>query len=127
MTTQQKLQKLIEAAIDGGWKQMHIGKYAGMTHDLISGELVTVWEHKGLETKWSVMSKWSVMAVIFNHEFNKALWGEGERPPCLCDYEDWMCEEIQHNTNAWQYHLQRAVINENPIDYMYDNLPEDKK
>jgi hypothetical protein len=46
--------------------------------------------------------------VIFSHEFARALFGEGHH------------EDDEYQPYNWTYHLQQAVISDNPIKYMYE-------
>ena len=59
-------------------------------------------------------------AIIFDHEFAKAFWGrkvidndfadeEGCSDPYVCDL---------HCGEAWEYHLQRMVISDDPLKYL---------
>lgn len=48
--------------------------------------------------------------LLFNHDFAKAIWGE-ENPTFvkITFYKD------------WKYHLQQAVISEDPLEYYWEN------
>lgn len=100
MTNQQILEKAIQKAIDGGWKDgQAIGVY-------------TLEKNKrGTYGLRSVSDGWiNVEAVIFNHDFAKALWGE-----TTMDWHHWP-------TREWQYHLQQMVIADDPIKYLGEYL-----
>lgn len=66
--------------------------------------------------------------IIFNHDFAKALWGEKypkvELPP-QPDYVD-IDEEDTYSLGAlvphWQFHLQRMVVADDPIEYLESAL-----
>lgn len=51
-----------------------------------------------------------VYAIIFNHDFAKALWG-GEIQVVPAD---------PYTRVNWKYHLQQMVIADDPIDYAYE-------
>ncbi len=54
-------------------------------------------------------------AILYNHDFARALFGEEERDDCpACGYDAFYCAPI------WQWHLSRAVVSDNPIDYIYE-------
>lgn len=104
MSNQEILTKAIQKAIDGGWDVDPLEA---------EGYMVIISEFYGYRL---------ANGFLLSHDFAKALWGEGARPVCLCDYEDWICDEVRHNTNAWQYHLQQMVIADDPIKYLGENI-----
>lgn len=105
-TNQQILEKAIQKAIDGGWKEIanfkdHIRQY------------VELLESTGTEG-----------ALMFNHDFAKALW-----PGTDTVYQ----AEIYNSPNdgdrgfddactLWEYHLREMVIADDPIKYLGDHL-----
>jgi hypothetical protein len=65
--------------------------------------------------------------VIFNHDFARALFGNAGM--VLIETGEWITKkENDNHRNQWvigslscfQYHLQQAVISDNPIKYMYE-------
>lgn len=80
-------------------------------------------------------SEWYV-SVIFNRSFAKALFGEEEKktflfktnPPIFDAREDLAVgEEVtweRYKLPAWQYHLQRMVIEPEPLKYLERFLEE---
>ena len=48
-----------------------------------------------------------VYSILFSHDFAKAFFGE----------EHWL-----YGKRPWQYHLQQAVVSDDPIEYYYKNL-----
>lgn len=77
------------------------------------------WDFLASERVWPV--------VIFSHDFARALFGEAEM--VLTESGDWITkvenESVRHQwcigtLLAFQYHLQQAVIADNPIKYMYE-------
>lgn len=61
----------------------------------------------------SISPQFSILDVIYDKSFGKALWGE-------CD--TWFTGEgILVPKNGWQYHFQRMIINNSPFDYLLEN------
>lgn len=59
--------------------------------------------------------KFKTNALIFNHDFAKALWGEkAHDEPNISKTEYWLY--------AWQYHLQQVVIADDPIKYLGEHM-----
>lgn len=93
MTPDEKLRALVERAGSNGWLDAN----------------TALNELKGMP-EWSVSNQTPfVVAVIFNHDFARALFGE---------------DIVQSTTRLEEYRryelvLMQAVISDNPIDYMY--------
>jgi len=51
-------------------------------------------------------------AYIFSHDFAKAFWGEGTI------HYGGKPENAVFHTCAWQYHLGKMVLEENPLQYL---------
>lgn len=115
VTTTDKLQKLIERAINKGWDVSHKFKI-----DDDSFEDITIINITFLgDGKWAEW-KPQINTLIFNHDFARALFGE---------HTETMM--VQNNTlnvhqvidmDGWRYHLQQAVVSKDPIDYMYEQV-----
>ena len=99
MTNKEILEKAIQKAIDGGWDS---------------------------KTDWDVDN--CPYGLIFNHNFAKALWGDGF---VLEEYwVDRMAEYGRGNVlsswqmgpERWVYNLQRMIIAEDPIKYLGENI-----
>lgn len=137
MTNKEILEKAIKLAIDGG---------LGWTNPVVDtgDELGSI--HSGLMCRFND-ELMNVESVIFNHDFAKALWGEEHKPFALIwarlsdkdallpyfnptvpkdDPKQVMWAVENHQILAWQWHLQRMVVAEDPIKYLGDNLPGDK-
>lgn len=122
MTQAEKLEALVQKAIDGGWKGRH-------------GILPKNWDipfYRELTIK-NLFELDSYMLIIFSHEFARALFG----------YED---ITYQLPPNAWpdncfkiseslkwkftmpadDFQRSQAVISEDPIGYMYDAMFNEK-
>jgi hypothetical protein len=60
-----------------------------------------------------------IAEILYNQDFANALWGE-----CTT----WV--KSKHGTvdhiplNGWQYHLQKMVITDNPLNYLAKHLPK---
>ena len=120
MMNQEILEKAIQAAIDGGFKpwfpltdeQLPRNESIEIDGDGIYKHVFTN------DDDYSELIETSE-AIIFNHDFAKALWGEelyyGSR------------DKYPHSPTAirtYQYHLQQMVIEEDPIKYLGKNLPK---
>ena len=129
MSRQQILEKAIQKAIDGGWKN----KYYSIPYKLKMYkryDMIRAEYKKGADNPdgWLWYDR-DVNSIIFNHDFAKALWG-GEKAKYYVEYvagdkvPKWI-EEIDGawvEVCAWQYHLQQMVISEDPIKYLEENL-----
>lgn len=101
MTQAEKLERLIQRAIDGGWEP----------EDWVQGPQHLV---------QSLFQLDKVNTVIFNHEFARALFGEF--PVFIADEDiakDTLGRVTMSGLVEWQHHLQSAVISPDPISYMY--------
>ena len=111
MTSAQKLEALIEKAVENGWAYwLHEGvatfEIRSPTDMLEPLVRVRLGKHSQ-QVNYQV----NYQQIIFNHGFARALFGEeqiGDKYP--------MCE---HRKVAWRHHLQKAVISDDPIRYMY--------
>lgn len=107
MTNKQKLEALIQKAIDNGFPNKD-----GFTIDNF-GRVYAWFPSLEDKTNW-----YRPESIVFNHEFAKALFGEG-----LVDKED--IDHVTAGMSNFEYHLQQAVINEDPISYMYETVFND--
>ena len=125
MTNQDKFKKVIEYAVERGWKE---GETA-------SGELVEVGSFYGelFYEKWDGgdgILQVPVEKFIFSRDFAKAVFGkkpywffsvkdsQKESHPSFKSIKSWKTSRWGGMEN-YQYHLQKAVISEDPIDYYY--------
>lgn len=97
MTHAEILEKAIQKAIDGGWKADAVG-------------MVTIIPKGWLEHD-------HYKAIIFNHDFAKALWGINSEP-----ISSDISKDSELIKSIWQYHLQQMVIADDPVKYLGDNL-----
>lgn len=111
MTHQQILEKAIQKAIDGGFKPWFVSE-ALETSWRVSSSLYIIEEFFKLKKKYR---HFNYQAIIFNHDFVKALWpDDGKR-----------FETPDGVVKDWHYHLQLMVIAEDPIKYLGQNLSTD--
>lgn len=100
-----------------------------MTSQEILQKALTKAEENGYRIKFSqrynldgYMHLRKFYAVIFNHEFAKALWGERQVDTGYVEihglsgegYADTSCI----TTESWKFHLQQMVLEENPLEYL---------
>jgi hypothetical protein len=118
MTRVKKLEALIQKAIDGGWDfdgllaPMDPGKYEVIAP--FGGDYLRI-----KTTSWSGEESFeNINAVIYSKNLAKALWGNGEIS--ICGNSAPFDDVVTGREVAWQYHLQQAVIAEDPISYMYE-------
>ena len=113
LTDKEILEKVLQKAIDGGYDHIPY----------------SVTEH----ADFLIESK-ALPLIIYRHDFAKALWGDekivmteyrNEVMPVdplrtTMDTQDTMPRTYRYYN--WQYHLQRMVISDNPIQYLKDNI-----
>lgn len=97
MTQSEKLQSLLQKAVDNGWDEFgHKGVYKiAHYYPTIYGTIYVCTPYTDKHTYKEFRTQ-SSSQIIFNHDFAKALFGED-----------------------WKIHIQKAVISEVPIDYLY--------
>lgn len=61
---------------------------------------------------------WSYRAILFNHDFAKALWGD--KLVCYCKTKVGHCEESY--IPIYKFHLMEMAILENPIFYLKEYI-----
>lgn len=113
MTSQEILTKAIQKAIDGGWDSKvpldDTAQVVLIANDCVSLKYISEGGALSYSTTFS----------IFNHEFAKALWGEDHRT-------NLKLLKGERPLNNWEYELANMVIAIDPIQYLADNMPEDK-
>lgn len=111
MTNEEILEKAIEKAIKGGIPSS--GGYKKMIEDGMIVMLVVMGAYYN---------------TIFSHDFAKAFWGNWE-----CIYRKLMgvvpipfedATQRGSGVRIWQYHLQRMVLEEEPLKYLEKFLEE---
>ena len=112
MTDKEILEKAIQKAIDGGWKTsvgFRLVEPPGINTFLIE------WSLADDEEEYKLYEPYE--AVIYNHQFAKALWNTPRFAPAGSIHF-----ETRDGLSEWQYHLREMVISPDPIQYLKDNL-----
>ena len=110
MTQEDKIKKIIEKAVENGWE--HLGFSIALKKQK-RGEVDLGWT----EENWiRYISNEEYYKTVFSHSFAKAIWGESY----FKDFSGNFGKPGEFIT--WQYHLQKAVISDDPIDYYYKNM-----
>lgn len=110
MTQLQKLDALIQKAMDSGWSTETV------TKESFSG-LISV---SYMDAKVDLKSGYTILShltTIFNHEFAKSLWREAW-PGSEKTNLNYRGEPMKR----WQYNLAQMVLADNPIDYLYKSV-----
>lgn len=117
------LERVIQKAIDGGWK----GAYPEQSdvdisilwHELNNWEVIKIWFRSIVGD-----STWDVQRLIFSNDFAKALWGEEEIAVESGNNIPMYGKRLSliQKIPCWQYHLQNMVIADDPIKYLKENI-----
>lgn len=110
MTDARKLEALIQRAIEGGWDVPIGAKFVRLVPPFEDYIEFTSEHQKEYHE--------SVYAVLFQHSFARALFGEDQL--FREEHEDDPDIPFVFLGLRWQYHIQQAVISPNPIAYMYE-------
>lgn len=103
MDNKQILEKAIQKAIDGGWDENTVD-----------------WVFQGEPTFEAYNYPFE---YIFNHDFAKSLWGDGEVFIATEDVKkDELGTFVLSPLVEWQHRLQQMVIAEDPIKYLGDYI-----
>jgi len=105
------MEDIIQKAIDGGYEFRYEGD--DWTYD---------GEHLFIRVDYTEYT--NLEAIIFDHSFLQAYFGEETRKIATYDYED--CEggmnmEDFEDVPAWQWHAQQLVLSDDRIQYLRDN------
>lgn len=105
MTPSEKLQKVIERAIQGGWVKFD---------DTVEGVF---------DEAMCRMQKYARIGLLFDRSFAKAFFGETEEP-----FEANSIEDVEKNwvltgyAPLWEFHLMKAALSKDPLDYYFNHL-----
>lgn len=129
MTNEEILQKAIEKAEKNGWDCFGYKSVFDPTNDPYIrfkyihtngsfGLSIILWkEDQDGRDGYS----WSLKDIIFYHDFAKAFWGVLPHN-IIGAYESRECTECKaydpQTDKCWQHHLQKMVIEEDPIKYL---------
>lgn len=145
MTNTEILTKAIQKAIDGGWEGLLRNGGSNKTgcYHYPDGTQLLKWRWEEKERVFSDgeydgYESINVEAIIFNHDFAKALWGEKWLPITegvqdggqytdfrhqrTHDWQEMLFSTWDYVMPAWAYHLCQMVIAEDPIKYLGEHL-----
>lgn len=123
MSNREILEKAIQKAIDGGWKEPN-GNTLRVDDEGYIYSLVNFSEkHEGFR---AYGAQFGLEKLIFSHDFAKALWGEEAE---LKDVQYTLELSDGEVTTPiyrlamplWKWHLQQMVIDDDPIKYLGEN------
>lgn len=109
MNKQQKLQSLIELAVERGWIPEIAKGRNSYQEDLINDPIL-----KKLDK-----------SILFNHDFAKTLFGEWKEGTITFNKKKNQYETKQDPILGWQYHLQQAVLSDDIIEYYWSNKKDE--
>lgn len=128
MTSQLILEKAIQKAIESGWLPYFANFDSNMTKD----NIVIRYPKGATSVNFDYTMSGHVVGVggynlepysiIFNHDFAKALWGEGAVDSNGNVSQIEVGDERVIYKPIYLWHLQRMVIAENPLEYLKENL-----
>lgn len=136
MTNKEMFKAAIEKALKDGWsfpEQAEVEKWAVIGEWPTSYLSVFYWhrDHNLMDGDHTYERKYSINDIIFNHNFAKALFGDG-------DYYQthdgrWMRDhpkDSHTHLKGWQLNLQRMALEEDALnyigrflDYLSDKIP----
>ncbi len=149
MTRRDKLTKLIDLAVENGYKKDGFLSVKSLSdhylekkylHDIYGKRkhVVTTREKADRLAKKVVVTETSGnQTILFSHEFSKAIFGRKWHSteinpfslPVVAEFgiENKVMLEVSDPAivwfigERWQYHLQQAVISEDPLEYYWKN------
>jgi len=115
---QEILTNAINVAIARGWKLPKYGYKVWSPVSLLEPLVI-------IHTDYDMEVQFNNQAIIFNHDFAKALWGD--LPEIAYQYHKSIFRKddqliISGARLRWQYHLQQMVIADDPIKYLGENI-----
>ena len=133
LTNSEVLQKVIDKSIANG----HFKPYIGEGDTLVNRDVEAIYPHvhsrciyNDGSMNFRANGRVHIDRIIFSHVFAKVFWGEKEfdgqsLKKVLCQthtfyfktMKEWM-EESDDKFYEWEYHLQKMVLEKNPIDYL---------
>ncbi len=120
-----KLKAVVEYAVEQGWAYRGLTEFESIKMEDNDGNPYVYLSIQ--DTDNILYHSVSLNALLFSHDFAKAVFGEEGK----CEYNT--CTNCGayidpgDNHVCWQYHLQAAVISENPIKYYYDYVKTKSK
>lgn len=113
MTNQEILEKVIQKALDNGWKAEIVNEKKSEFKTINAVDFAV--NQKRIDLLVSIFLH---MPVYFDHDFAKSIWGEERRRLTVCDEG---ANVYKIYISNWQYHLQQMVISKDPIQYLKEN------
>lgn len=128
------LQTAIRKAAANGWQGVRDGNF--MSKPFYSPEVKELlswdWDSDSRifsHDEWEDYEEVRIEAILFDHDFARALWGEGEHyferleDDIIFKQSQWSADDgLMFNGSLWQYHLQQMVIADDPIKYLGENI-----
>lgn len=137
MTDTEKLTKVIEKAVKGGWLGFIPKKTKRLTlTDMdIKAKLLITYNMPG-NSRVESYERYLANGFIFSHDFAKAYYGDerhhGPFDPITANcvdcgavrmsYYDKYGDRKFRTEYCWEHNLQQQVISEDPIGYLYSHL-----
>lgn len=118
MTNQEILEKAIAQAQKGGWVNVFLGSNPKVKD---VGEPFHDQDIRYWLTDIDGENGFDPFTVIFNHDFAKAFWGEGQ-PTSELGFHFKMEDGTLTRLPVWQFRLQQQVISDDPIKYLEKGL-----
>lgn len=108
-TREEMANAVVKKAIKNGYSWM-----VDFKHLLFNDE--DYWRYKNGREIFACLEE-----VLFEHKFAKAYWGYGK------DLSDkygshWLFDGKEGALKRWQYHIQQAVISDDPLLYYFERL-----
>lgn len=115
MTNKEILEKVIQKAIDGGWKEP-----SGNTLRVDDSGNLFCFINGATDGIKAYGFQFNLERLIYSHDFVKALWRDKD----IDSYLDTVSKNtgIKNKYHPWQIHLQNMVIAEDPIAYLGENI-----
>ena len=104
MSKEDKLKELISLAVENGYE----------IHDLWKETIVN--RHFNQNVHW---------LMLYEKDFAKAIWGEDIVARCIMTIatKDGGEQDFTRTLKAYEYHVQQAVISDDPLEYYWENKP----
>ena len=134
MTNEEVLTKAIEKALENGWNMF--GFAGKLLHWNVNEAEYPYqsWLFGRMDHRYVYQLQVSLNDILFNHDFAKAFWGEEEVEVVIDDfllskepqpfmggtieYPYYESAGISYKCKAYLYHLQKLVLEEEPLGYL---------
>lgn len=111
MTDREIIFKVISKANPNGYKRFHVQDWHDQEHYGLITQFDTLLFRYNADTEDFITLK----DIIFDHDFAKAFWGEeyNDNQPGYFEFTN-----DTHNIFWWEYHLQKMVLEDEPLKYL---------